>query len=74
MFSQSFWSRGSVCVVAVAGRRRSGSRGVVGQRCVGGALCLGCWHVQDDLASLGAVAAGGRLMLEVRGWTLSALR
>lgn len=36
-------------------------------------LCLGCWYVQDDLAYLGAVTAGGRVMLEVRGRTLSVL-
>lgn len=22
-------------------------------------LCLGCWHVQEDVTSLGAVTAGG---------------
>lgn len=40
---------------------------------LGGVLCLGCWHVPDDLAYLGAVPAGGRLLLEVRGRTLSVL-
>lgn len=60
VFCESFWRRGRACV-AVAGWRRSWSQA---RLCVW-VLCLGCWHVRDDLVSVGAMRAGGRLMLEV---------
>lgn len=34
---------------------------------------MGCWLVRGDVAPLGAVTAGGGLVLEVRGCPLSVL-
>lgn len=77
--SVSFWSRGNACalvvvVVAAAARRwQAGSHGLARQGCVGGCCAWDGGRARGDSAYRGAVAAGGRLMSEVRGWSLRAL-